>query len=66
MGHVRDLPGPAEKARFWEAYSEYIPNGLTKFAEISYSSYGANLQQSSQGAHPGWVGKRENSTFGLT
>ena len=50
LGTSLDLP---KKHVFWEAYSEYSPNGLTKFAEISYSSYGANLQQSSWGAHPG-------------
>ena len=56
----------SKKHVFWEAYSEYSPNGLTKLAEISYSSHGANFQQSSWGAHPGGVGKEENLTFGLT
>ena len=46
-------PDLSKKHVFREAYSEYSPNGLTKLAEISYSSYGANLQQSSRGAHPG-------------
>ena len=49
-GTSSDLP---KKNVFWEAYSEYSPNDLTKFAEISYSSYRANLQQTSWGAHPG-------------
>ena len=62
-GTSLDLP---KRHVFWEAYSEYSQNGLTKFAEISYSSYGANLQQSSWGAHPGGAGKGENSTFRLT
>ena len=63
QGTSPDLP---KKHFFWEAYSEYSPNGLTKFAVISYSSYGANLQQSLRDAHPGGVGKGENSTFWLT
>ena len=50
LGTSLDLP---KKHVFREAYSEYSPNGLTKFAEISYSSYGANLLQSSWGTHPG-------------
>ena len=63
LGTSLDLP---KKHVFWEAYSEYSPNGLTKFAVISYSSYGANLQQSSRGAHLGGVSAwRKTQRLGL-
>ena len=63
----RTSPDLPKKHVFWEAYSEYSPNGLTKFAEILYSSYGANLQQSSRGAHlgvGGWA-RRKTQRLGL-
>ena len=63
QGTSPDLP---KKHVFWEAYSEYSQNGLTKFAVISYSSYGANLQQSSRGVHPGGGSARGRTRrFGL-
>ena len=62
LGTSPHLP---KKQLFWEAYSEYNPNGLTKLAEISYSSYGANFQQSSRGAHPGGSARGRTRRLGL-
>ena len=59
-GTSPDLP---KKYVFWEAYSS--PNGLTKLAEISYSCYGANFQQSSRGAHPGGLARGRTRRLGL-
>ena len=45
------MPGiPLDRPKelfLWEGYSVQGPKGLTKWAEISYASYGANLEQSS-------------------
>ena len=42
-----------EKCHVWRLYSEQGPNDWTKFAEIFRVSYGADLEQSSHGAHSG-------------
>ena len=61
-GTSPDLP---KKHDFWDAYSEYSPNGSTKLAEISYSNYRANFQQSSRGTHPGGSERGRTRRLGL-
>ena len=55
-----------KKLFLWEGYSVQGPKDLTKWAEISYASYGANLEQSSGVRTRGGNNKGENSTFWLT
>ena len=62
----RGPPDRPKKLLFWKAYSVQSLNGWTKWNEISYASYEANLGQSSRGAHSGGVGKGEKSTPGPT